>query len=57
VRKREDKTYTLTRGAVLMQVLTHGMHHRAQILNMLRRLGASPLPPSSVVEWAVAGEG
>jgi uncharacterized damage-inducible protein DinB len=57
VRKREDKTYTLTRGAVLMQVLTHGMHHRAQILNMLRRLGVTPLPHSSVVEWVWAGEG
>ena len=55
-RVREGKSYTLARGAVLMQVLTHGMHHRAQILNMLRHLGVSPLPPSSVVEWVWAGE-
>ena len=39
---RRDHTHTMT----------HGMHHRAQCLNMLRHLGVSPLPPSSVVEWA-----
>ena len=27
------------------------MHHRAQCLNMLRQLGVTPLPPSSVAEW------
>jgi uncharacterized damage-inducible protein DinB len=34
-----------------MQVTTHAMHHRAQCLNMLRHLGVTPLPPSSVAEW------
>jgi uncharacterized damage-inducible protein DinB len=52
-RNRQGKTIQLTRGAVLMQVLTHGVHHRAQCLNMLRRLGVTPLPPSSVTEWAI----
>jgi len=51
-RVREGKTYTFTRGAVIMQVTTHAMHHRAQCLNMLRTLGVIPLPPSSVIEWA-----
>ena len=51
-RVREGKAYHFTRGAVLMQVTTHGMHHRAQCLNMLRQLGVKPLPPSSVVEYA-----
>jgi len=59
--RRGDKTFTFTRGGVLTHVMTHGMHHRAQCLNMLRRLGVSPLPPSSVVEWIMtvdaAGEG
>ncbi|MGD0463484.1 MAG: DinB family protein [Tepidisphaeraceae bacterium] len=50
-RAREGKTYTFTRGGVLAHVTTHGMHHRAQCLNMLRNLGVKPLPPSSVVEW------
>jgi uncharacterized damage-inducible protein DinB len=55
-RIREGKTYVFTRAAVLTHVLTHGMHHRAQCLNMLRHVGVKPLPPSSVVEWVNAGE-
>lgn len=50
-RVREGKTFTFTRGAVLTHVATHGMHHRAQCLNMLRHLGISPLPATSVAEW------
>src|SRR4051812_34673532 len=50
-RTRDGKTYTFTRGAVLVQVTTHAMHHRAQCLNMLRHVGVSPLPPSGVAEW------
>jgi hypothetical protein len=35
-----------------------GVHprHRAQRLNMLRRLGVQPLPPSSVAAWSWLGE-
>ncbi|MGA2440879.1 MAG: DinB family protein [Tepidisphaeraceae bacterium] len=51
-RTRAGKEYCFTRGAVITHVTTHGMHHRAQCLNMLRHLGVSPLPPSSVAEWA-----
>jgi len=50
-RVREGKAYEYTRGAVFAHVITHGMHHRAQCLNMLRQLGVKPLPPSSVAEW------
>ena len=32
--------YRFTLGAMLVHVTTHGMHHRAQCLNMLRRLEA-----------------
>jgi len=46
-----DKVYTFSRGGVLTHVTTHGMHHRAQCLNMLKQLGVSPLPLSSVLEW------
>jgi uncharacterized damage-inducible protein DinB len=53
---RGDKAYTFTRGAVLTHVTTHGMHHRAQCLNMLRHLGVNPLPQSSVLDWVRAGE-
>jgi uncharacterized damage-inducible protein DinB len=50
---RDGRTYTLPRSVVITHVATHGMHHRAQCLNMLRQLGVQPLPPSSVVEWAL----
>jgi uncharacterized damage-inducible protein DinB len=53
LRIRDGKTYSFSRGAVLTHVATHGMHHRAQCLNMLRQLGLKPLPPSSVAEWAM----
>ncbi|MDB5354509.1 MAG: DinB family protein [Phycisphaerales bacterium] len=56
-RVREGKTYTFPRGGVLAHVTTHGMHHRAQCLNMLRHLGVTPLPPSSVAEWMMMVEG
>jgi len=55
-RERGGKTYTFTRGAVLTQVTTHGTHHRAQCLNMLRQVGVSPLPASSVAEWTWLGD-
>ncbi len=55
-RLRTGKTTQITRGAVLSHVVTHGMHHRAQCLNMLRQLGVKPLPPSSVMEWTWLGE-
>jgi uncharacterized damage-inducible protein DinB len=56
-RTRDGRVIELTRGAVLAQVVSHGVHHRAQCLNMLRQLGVTPLPASSVVEWAAMGEG
>jgi uncharacterized damage-inducible protein DinB len=55
-RERGGQMYTFTRGAVLTHITTHGMHHRAQCLNMLRHLGVSPLPPSSVAEWTRLGD-
>jgi uncharacterized damage-inducible protein DinB len=53
---RDGRTGRFTRGAVLTHVTTHGMHHRAQCLNMLRHLGIKTLPPSSVTEWTWRGE-
>jgi predicted O-methyltransferase YrrM/uncharacterized damage-inducible protein DinB len=47
--------YRFTLNAMLAHVTTHGMHHRAQCLNMLRRLGAAgisdALPDLDVLEW------
>jgi uncharacterized damage-inducible protein DinB len=45
-------TYRFTRAAAMLHVLTHGVHHRAQILNMRRQLGLPPLGLDlDVVEW------
>ena len=49
---RGGKTYAFVRGTVITHVMTHGMHHRAQALNMLRQLDAKPVPMSSVLEWS-----
>lgn len=51
--ERGGRTWTFRRGGVLTHVTTHGMHHRAQCLNMLRQLGVEELPRSAVVEWMV----
>lgn len=56
-RTRGGQSYSFPRGGVLAHVVTHGMHHRAQCLNMLRQVGVSPLPPSSVLEWILAAGG
>ncbi len=52
-RERGGKTYAFTRGAVITHVTTHGMHHRAQCLNMLRHVGVEKLPSSSVLQWTL----
>ncbi|MCH7793309.1 MAG: hypothetical protein IID31_13640, partial [Planctomycetes bacterium] len=51
------RSYSFTRGGVLTHVATHGMHHRAQCLNMFRSLGIAPLPPTSVLEWMLMVDG
>ena len=55
-RELGGQSYGFTRGGVLTHVMTHGMHHRAQCLNMLRQLGVEKLPPSSVVEWMMMAD-
>lgn len=55
--ERGGRTYRFKRGAIFTHVLTHGMHHRAQCLNMLRLLGGENLPSVSVVEWMMMVDG
>lgn len=59
-RTRNAKTATFTRAQIIAHVTTHAVHHRAQIINMLRRLGigaqaqasdAPSLPTGSVMSW------
>jgi uncharacterized damage-inducible protein DinB len=48
----EGRTWRFTRATAMAHVLTHGVHHRAQALNMRRQLGLPPLGfDLDVVEW------
>lgn len=40
-----------TPGTAIVHVAAHGVHHRAQVLNMLRRLGATDLPDVDPISW------
>jgi uncharacterized damage-inducible protein DinB len=42
-----EKTY----GGGIAHIITHSMHHRAQLLYMLRRLGVRGLPEGDVLSW------
>lgn len=42
-----EKTY----GGGIAHVITHSMHHRAQLLYILRRLGVQDLPEGDVLSW------
>lgn len=54
------KIYTFSRAAVVVHLTTHGYHHRAQILNMLRQLHvpavSDSLPEPSATDWQAAVE-
>ena len=41
-------------GTAIVHVVTHGMHHRAQLLIMYRRLGYSNLPEGDALSWELA---
>ncbi len=43
-------------GAAIAHILTHSMHHRAQILYMLRLTGVKPLPEGDVFSWENAAK-
>lgn len=42
--------YSTTLGDLIVQVCTHSMHHRAQVVNMLRRVGANA-PELDYIYW------
>jgi len=42
-----EKTY----GGAIAHVITHSMHHRAQLLYMLGQLGLRDLPEGDVLSW------
>jgi len=50
----EGRMWEFTRGTALAHVLTHGMHHRAQVFNMMRKLGMPIDIDGDVIEWECA---
>jgi uncharacterized damage-inducible protein DinB len=49
-------TYRFTVAAAIIHVTNHGMHHRAQCMNMLKRLGRPVGADLDELEWQVGGE-
>ena len=47
-----ERTY----GGTIAHVITHSMHHRAQLLYMLRLLGVEGLPEGDVLSWEHGAE-
>jgi uncharacterized damage-inducible protein DinB len=46
-----DPPIERTYGGTIAHVITHSMHHRAQLLYMLRRLGVENRPEGDVLSW------
>lgn len=47
----DDPPATKSYGGAIAHVITHSMHHRAQLLYMLRQLGHTDLPEGDVLSW------
>ena len=48
-----EKTY----GGAIGHVLTHSMHHRAQLIHMLKQAGADDVPEGDLLGWERATRG
>ena len=49
--RRGEQQQELTYGGTIAHVITHSMHHRAQLLYMLRILGVENRPEGDVLSW------
>lgn len=47
----DDPPREKTFGTALAHIITHSMHHRAQLLFMLKHSGVEPLPEGDVFSW------
>ncbi len=45
------KRHTFAKGTALVHLCTHSMHHRAQVIAMLRMLGVSTIPDTDPIAW------
>ena len=50
----DDPPRQKTFGTAIAHVVTHSMHHRAQILYMLRKCGVPSIPEGDVFSWESA---
>ena len=50
----EDPPKQKRYGTAIAHVITHSMHHRAQLLYMLRRSGVESIPEGDVFSWESA---
>jgi uncharacterized damage-inducible protein DinB len=50
------ENHTFSVAAAIIHVTNHGMHHRAQCMNMLRHLGHPVNADLDELEWQIAGE-
>lgn len=53
-RTRSGVVQRFTRAHILVHTTTHSVHHRAQIINMLRQIGVEDRPTGSAMVWAVS---
>lgn len=51
-----SQKYRFTVAAAIIHVTNHGMHHRAQCIHMLKRLGVKELPDLDELQWQHLGE-
>lgn len=51
VDRLDDPPWRKSNGAGILHIATHGMHHRAQILYMLRQLQVDDVPEGDALSW------
>ncbi|MCC5822220.1 MAG: DinB family protein [Phycisphaerales bacterium] len=54
--RRAEQVWHYPRAHLVVHVATHGVHHRAQCVNMLRQIGVDPLPPGSALQWSLTDD-
>lgn len=52
----DDPPQAKSFGGTIVHLATHGMHHRAQLLFMFRRLGVEGLPEGDAISWEQSTE-
>jgi len=50
----DDPPTAKTYGGAIAHVITHNMHHRAELLHLLARLGLADLPEGDLLSWETA---